>query len=150
MNDNFISSGITNILLNGINLKLESLEEEQHYIAKMLEYFEDKTDFLAYLRGDRIIEIENENMILTLELRIYESVLYLIPHMDTDEIFEIFTEVLKFISSKHTEVMNECRGTEETKIESPDEVNRIENNQKTDEKETTREEPNSDDDFEWI
>jgi hypothetical protein len=111
-----ISSGISNIFLNGINLNLESMEEEQYYIHKILEYFEDKTSFPAYLRGDRVIEIENNEMNLALELRISESTLYLLPY--SDDAFEVFTEVLKFISTRHVEIMKEFRGSEETKIQS--------------------------------
>jgi hypothetical protein len=144
--NNTISSGISNIFLNGINLNLESVEEEQYYTLKMLEFFEDKTDFPAYLRGDRVIEVENRDMDLALELRISESTLYLLPY--TEDVFEVFTEVLKFISSRHVQIMKEFRGIEETKIQSPDEVNQI-NNEKTDEK-NIEEDSSSDDDYEWI
>ena len=144
--NNTISSGISNIFLNGINLNLESVEEEQYYTLKMLEFFEDKTDFPAYLRGDRVIEVENRDMDLALELRISESTLYLLPY--TEDVFEIFTEVLRFISSRHVQIMKEFRGIEETKIQSPDEVNQI-NNEKTDEK-NIEEDSSSDDDYEWI
>jgi len=143
---NTISSGISNIFLNGINLNLESMEEEQYYTLKMLEFFEDKTDFPAYLRGDRVIEVENRDMDLALELRISESTLYLLPY--TEDVFEIFTEVLKFISSRHVQIMKEFRGIEEIRIQSPDEVNQ-KNNEKTDEK-YIEEDSSSDDDFEWI
>jgi hypothetical protein len=142
-----ISSGISNIFLNGINLNLESMEEEQYYIHKILEYFEDKTSFPAYLRGDRVIEIENNEMNLALELRISESTLYLLPY--SDDAFEVFTEVLKFISTRHVEIMKEFRGFEETKIQSPNEVNEL-NDEETDEKTFQEEESSSDDDFEWI
>lgn len=144
---NTISSGITNIFLNGINLNLESLEEEQYYIHKILEYFEDKTNFPAYLRGDRVIEIENNEMNLALELRISESTLYLLPY--SEDAFEVFTEVLKFISTRHVEIMKEFRGFEETKIQSPNEVNQL-NDEETDEKTNPEEESSSDDDYEWI
>lgn len=127
--NNTISSGISNIFLNGINLNLESVEEEQYYTLKMLEFFEDKTDFPAYLRGDRVIEVENRDMDLALELRISESTLYLLPY--TEDVFEVFTEVLKFISSRHVQIMKEFRGIEETKIQSPDEVNQINNEKQT-------------------
>ena len=85
-------------------------------------------------------------MDLALELRISESTLYLLPY--TEDVFEVFTEVLKFISSRHVQIMKEFRGIEETKIQSPDEVNQI-NNEKTDEK-NIEEDSSSDDDYEWI
>jgi hypothetical protein len=145
MSNGYISSGITNIFLHGINLNLESMEEEQHYVLKMLEYFEDKTDLSAYLKGDRVIEIENKDMQLAMELRVSESTLYLIPYME--DVLEIFTEVLKFISNRHLEIVSEFRGFEETKIEAPNEVNRIKNENT---KEEIEEESSSDDDYEWI
>jgi hypothetical protein len=121
------------------------MEEEQHYVLKMLEYFEDKTDLSAYLKGDRVIEIENKDMQLAMELRVSESTLYLIPYME--DVLEIFTEVLKFISNRHLEIVSEFRGFEETKIEAPNEVNRIKNENT---KEEIEEESSSDDDYEWI
>ena len=146
MSNGYISSGITSIFLHGINLNLESMEEEQHYVLKMLEYFEDKTDLSAYLKGDRVIEIENKDMQLAMELRVSESTLYLIPYME--DVLEIFTEVLKFISSRHLEIVSEFRGFEETKIEAPNEVNRIKNENTKEEE--IEEESSSDDDYEWI
>ena len=61
---------------------------------------------------------------------------------------EIFTEVLKFISSRHLEIVTEFRGLEEIKIETPSEVNRIKD-ESTKEKEI-EEESSDDDDYEWI
>tara|TARA_B100000424_G_C22873222_1_gene464997 strand:+ start:589 stop:1029 length:441 start_codon:yes stop_codon:yes gene_type:complete len=146
MSSDYFSSGIANIFLHGINLNLESMEEEQHYVLKMLEYFEDKTDLSAYLRGDRVIEIENKDMVLAMELRVSESTLYLIPYVE--DVLEIFTEVLKFISSRHLVIVTEFRGLEEIKIETPSEVNRIKD-ESTKEKEI-EEESSDDDDYEWI
>ena len=138
-----ISSGIKNILVNGINLNLESLEEEQHYLIKMCAYFEEETEFTAYLKKDGGLDVETVEMQLGMQIHIIDSTLFMVPYVQ--DVFEIFTEVLKFISTKHKEVMQEFRGHEEIKIQSIQELNRIEDD-KTEEKE----EPSSDDDFEWI
>jgi hypothetical protein len=144
--DDFVSSGIKNILLNGINLNLESIEEEQNYIQKMQVYFEEETEFTAYLKKDDSLEVETEEMQLGMQIHIVNSTLYMVPYIQ--DVFEIFAEVLKFISSKHMEVVREFRGTEEIKIESPEDLYKVKN-ENTNEKET-EEESSDDDDYEWI
>ena len=79
--DNTISSGIKDILLNGINLNLESVEEEQHYILKMIEYFEHETEFTAYLKKGCAMEIENTEMQLAMEVNIINSTLFMLPYL---------------------------------------------------------------------
>ena len=148
MSDDLISSSIKNILLNGINLGLETFEEEQHYILKMLEYFESKTKFTAYLKKDTSIEVESPEMQLAMEIHIVSSVLFMIPYTNEQYVFEIFTEVLKFISTYHEKLTVGFRGTEENKIESITELNkRIKDGPK---QKHIEEEPSSDDDYEWI
>jgi len=145
MSDDFVSKSIKGILLNGINLSLESIEEEQHYIYKMLEYFEEETDFTSYLRKDKVLEIENSNYEIALEVYIVNSTLFMVPY--TDNVFDIFTEILRFISRCHESIVRDFRGLEEFKIESIGKVNGIKNEK---EEEESAEEPASDDDFEWI
>ena len=139
---NFISKTIKNILSNGIALNLESKEEEEHYMYNMFEFFSEETEFTSYLREKNVLEIENSNMELAMEVIINDSTLYMLPY--SQDVFEIFTEVLRFISLNHTDVINDFRGSEETKIESIKEVNK----KVEDEKE--EEEPSSDDDLDWI
>jgi len=141
VSDDMIAQSIAHILKNGINLKLESIEEEQHYIIKMLEYFEAETKFTIYLRKDKVLEIENSNLEISLEVYIANSTLYMIPYVDN--IFDVFTEILRFISRCHEGIVREFRGLEESKIESVNEVNGVKDDK-------TEEEPSSDDDFEWI
>ena len=138
----YISTGMKNILLNGINLNLESIEEEQNYIRKMHLYFVEETDFTAYLKKDDVLDIETLEMQLGIQVQIINSTLYMTPYIQ--DVFEIFAEVLKFISSRHMEVVTDFRGYEETQIQSPQELNKV-----TNEKEI-EEESSSDDDYEWI
>lgn len=133
----FISSGIANTLEYGIDLKLESVEEETFYISRMCEYFNDKTEFKAYLSGEGSFEVEIDRTSPLMEVVIKESVLYMIPY--TEDIFEAFTTILSFIATKHLEVVSDFRGLEVHKIESIDQVNSPDTDEDDD-----------DDDYEWI
>ena len=117
MSNNTGDNGIRNILLNGINLKLETIEEEEYYMEKLHQFFEEETEFTAYLRKDFGLEIETKDLQLGMEILITKSTLFMIPY--STEVFEIFTEVLRFISQSHTQVVKEFRGAEEIKIEKP-------------------------------
>jgi len=144
MSSDYMSTGIKNILLNGINLNLESVEEEQHYLINLCSHFEEETEFTAYLSKDGTLEVETLELQLGMQIHIIDSTLYMVPYKQ--EVFEIFAEVLKFISNKHQKVIREFRGYEENKIETPKEVNKR-NNAKQEE---TEEDSSSDDDYEWI
>ncbi len=135
-----ISNTIKNILSHGIALNLESEEEEQYYISQMQEYFEDKTDFTSYLRGNNVIEVEADNMELAMEIVVQDSTLYMVPYVP--EVFSIFTEILKFIAEQHTNVLSDFRGEETSEIHSISELNI--------EEEMSEEEESSSDDLEWI
>jgi hypothetical protein len=144
--DDFISGSIKNILKDGINLFLESEEEEQHYADCLFQFLHEETEFPTYLRKGRLIEVENLKMQIAVEIIISDGILYFVPYVA--DVFEIFTEVLKFIAYKHQEVVTDFRGSEETRIESIKEVNKVQNDQT--EKKYTEEESSSDDDYEWI
>ncbi len=143
----FVSSGIKEILMNGINLNLDSAEEEQFYLLKMLEFFEEETEFTAYLKDDGALDVETLEMQLGMQIQIVSSTLFMVPYQQ--DVFEIFTSVLQFISTQHAEIMRDFRGLEETKIESVNELKKREaiNNEETEELE---EDSSSDDDYEWI
>ena len=134
----FIKSGIANTLEYGIDLKLESPEEENFYISRMCDYFNDKTDFKAYLSGERSFEIELDSVSPIMEVIIKESVLYMIPY--TEDIFETFTVILSFIANQHLKVISEFRGLETHRIEPVDQVNSSD----------PREQGDDDDDYEWV
>ena len=142
----FITKSIKGILMNGIQLSLESEEEEEYYLINMHQYFEEETDYPAYLRSKKVLEIETMDMQVAMEITIQHSTLYLLPY--SSDVFDIFTEVLKFISARHTEIIKELRGSEEIRIESLNEINKKVEDEKT--TEDVAEEPSSDDDFEWI
>ena len=142
-----LSNSIIDILKNGINLRLESIEEEEHYIIKMQEYFETETEIGTYLRKDNVLEIENSNHDVEIEVYILNSTLFMVPYVQN--IFESFSEVLRFISRCHEGIIRDFRGLEEFKIQSIEDVNRVEN-EKQKEIEQEDEDPSSDDDYEWI
>lgn len=137
---------IQNMLSNGIALNLDSKEEEEFYVVKLQEFFVEETDFPAYLRENNVIEIEDSEMQIGMEIIIQQSTLYMLPY--SQEVFEIFTEVLKFIANHHQEVVQEFRGSEVNKIEKPE---MLKQNEVLNEEEVeSEEESSSDDDFEWI
>jgi len=137
----FISSGIGSALEYGIDLKLESKEEELYYASRLCEWFNESTDFKAYSSGESSFEIEFDRSSPVLEVLIRDSVLYMIPY--AEDIFEVFTLVLSFIAKKHMDVVNEMRGyAEEHKIESLGKFEIKENTEDDDD--------DDDDDYEWI
>ena len=121
----------------GIDLKLESFEEENYYITQMCDYFNDKTDFKAYLSGDRSFEVEYDRETPILEVIIKDSHLTILPYVE--DIFEVFTLILGFIAKNHQDIIAELRGTTDHLIQDPSDVG----------SETTGEEDSSDD-YEWI
>ena len=144
-NDDSISNSIKQILINGINLNLDSIEEEQFYITKLIDYFEDETEFTAYLRKDNTMEIEDKEMQLAMDISIFNSTLFMTPYKS--DIMEIFTQVLTFISARHLAVVSEFRGIEEIKIQSIQDINKGIHEKEDYE---TEEESSDDDDYEWI
>ena len=142
MSSDFRSSGIKGILDYGIDLKLDSEEEEIYYTARMCEYFNEESEFKAYLSGEKSFEIELDPITPVMEITIMNSMLTIVPY--SDDIFEAFAVMLAFIAKKHQEIVLEMRGLEEFRIESLNEINKV-NNEKE-----IEEEPSSDDDYEWI
>ena len=138
------NSGMQGVLDYGIDLKLESLEEEIYYITQMCEFFNEQTDFKAYLSGDRTFEIELDRNTLVMEVLIHDSILSLIPY--TEDILEVFALILKFIATYHQSIVEEFRPSMGHKIQSPNEVKRAETEVVMDEEN----EEESSDDWEWI
>tara|TARA_B000000557_G_scaffold252628_1_gene240955 strand:+ start:282 stop:701 length:420 start_codon:yes stop_codon:yes gene_type:complete len=136
----FISAGMGAALEYGIDLKLESKEEELYYTSYLCEWFNENTDFKAYSSGEGSFEVELDRNSPILEVIIRDSVLYMIPY--AEDIFEVFTLVLSFIAKKHVDVVSDMRGyTEEHKIESLNKFDKTEGNSSDDD---------DDDDYEWI
>ena len=108
----------------------------------MCEFFNEQTDFKAYLSGDRTFEIELDRNTLILEVLIRDSILSIIPY--AEDILEVFALILKFIATYHQSIINEFRPIMGHKIQSPNEV-------KTSVEQSTEEtEEESSDDWEWI
>ena len=134
----FIDSGMRNALEYGIDLKLESKDEEEHYITRLCEYFNEETNFSAYSTGEATMEIELDRNSPILEVLIRDSVLYMIPY--AEDMFEAFTLVLSFIAKYHLDVLSEIR-------EGLQEVHKIESLNNFESEETA---DDDDDDYEWI
>ena len=140
MSRDFTSSGIKGFLDYGIDLKLETPDEEKYYITQMCDYFNQESNYKAYISGDRSFEIEVDRNNPLMEVMIRESILYVIPY--SDDIFEVFTIVLGFIAKKHLDILDEFRENDIHKIESPSEVS--ESNT------PIGDDDDDDDDYEWI
>jgi len=138
MSNDFTDSGIKSMLDYGIDLKLESEDEEIYYTSRMCEYFNEESDFKAYLSGERSFEVEIDRISPVMEITIMNSILTITPY--TEDIFEAFSVMLAFIAKKHREIVSDIRDTMPFKIESLEEIN----------KEKEIEDPSSDDDYEWI
>tara|TARA_R110000851_G_scaffold173989_2_gene320252 strand:- start:52 stop:465 length:414 start_codon:yes stop_codon:yes gene_type:complete len=137
MSDDFISAGVQGVLDHGIDLKLESHDEEIYYTTKMCDFFNDGSDFKAYLSGDCSFEVEIDRDTAIMEVTINDSILNIMPY--TEDFFEAFMVVLTFIAREHTALILELRGQDVHRIESPQDVNKL-----------IKEEEDSDDDYEWI
>ena len=100
----------------------------------MCDFFNEKTEFKAYLSGDSSLEIEIDRENPVMEVLIKDSSLTILPY--TDDFLEVFTLILSFIAKHHQEIINELRDEETHKIQKPSEVDENEDD--------------SDDDYEWI
>ena len=145
MSDKTGSSIIGGIIDYGIDLKLESLEEEIYYISEMCEYFNTETQYRAYLSTEGSFEVELDKDNVITEVIIRDSTLLMLPY--SDEFFEVFTIVLSFIAKEHQRIIEELRPTVFHKILDPSEVSTKNSEDLNDQEE---EEPSSDDDYEWI
>ena len=142
-----IGSGIKGVLDYGIDLKLESKEEENYYIIQMCEFFNEESEFKAYLSGDTSFEIEHDRTSPVMEVCIQDSLLTIIPY--TDDIFEAFTLILSFIAKHHQSIVTEMRGTpQHNKIEDPEDIKEKEGTNVSEE--ISDPDEDSSDDYEWI
>ena len=128
-------NGFRGLVDYGIDLKLESYEEEEYYIVEMCAYFNEESDFKAYLSGDRSFEIELDANSPLMEVIIRDSTLSILPY--TDECFEAFTIMLGFIAKNHERIVSELRYEDPHRIEDPENLN-------------LPEEDDDSDDYEWI
>ena len=151
-------NGFRGLVDYGIDLKLESYEEEEYYIVEMCAYFNEESDFKAYLSGDRSFEVELDRSTPIMEVIvkdsgdrsfeieldansplmeviIRDSTLSILPY--TDECFEAFTIMLGFIAKNHERIVSELRYEDPHRIEDPENLN-------------LPEEDDDSDDYEWI
>ena len=146
MSDKTGSSILGGIIDYGIDLKLESEEEEMYYIAQMCEFFNTETEFRAYLSGEGSFEVERSRDDVISEVIIKNSTLLMLPY--SEDFFEVVTLVLGFIAKEHKRIIGELRYPVSDIIQNPKDVNKL--NEETEEQEEIEEESSSDDDYEWI
>ena len=141
MSDKTGSSILGGIVDYGIDLKLESKEEEFYYISQMCEFFNTETDFKAYLSGEGSFEVERNREEIITEVMIKDSTLLMLPF--SEDFFEVMTLVLGFIAKEHKRIIEDLRYPETNKIHNLNDINKEEDN-------TPDFEEDSDDDYEWI
>lgn len=121
MSKDYILKGIKDILINGINLELESSEEEEAYFDLFLRWFEEYTIYYCAPLDNNSCMVEAENGTPLAEVSFEESKLNIIPH--NEDLFELITEVLRFVAREHEGFINNFRGREaQSMISSPSEV----------------------------
>ena len=123
---------LSNLLNFGVNLKLDSDEENKFYALSLSAWLMQQEDFDATLLSDEKIEIYyySEHV---MSIKIKNSTLTLDPI--TESCFEAVMMVLKFISERHELTRNEF-----TKLSI----------REVDLEEAESEEQDSEDDSEWI
>ena len=110
---------------------------------KLTEHLQKSDKYNVYLKSSKYIEIENEDFQIAMDVFVTESVLFMFPYVE--DIYEVFAEILKFISENHEKILLELRGSGLSRIESPEEIKSNLFIEDTDD----YEEPSSDD-LEWI
>ncbi len=121
MSKDFILKGIKDILANGINLELESPEEEEAYFELFVDWYSDNTIYYCATLDNNSCMIETRQGIPMAEVSIEHSSLNIIPH--TEDLFEVITDILRFVAREHQNVIDNFRGREaQSMISSPSEV----------------------------
>jgi hypothetical protein len=121
MSTDFIMKGIKDILAHGINLELESFEEEQAYFELFVNWYSDNTIYYCTPLDNNSCMIETKKGAPLAEVTIESSSLNIIPHHE--DLFEIITEILRFVAREHQEFITNFRGREaQSMISSPADV----------------------------
>ena len=77
MSTDFVMKGIKDILHHGINLNLESVEEEQEYMSVFMDWFTDDTEWYCCPLEKSSCIIETKHGVAMCEVYIENSVMNL-------------------------------------------------------------------------
>ena len=124
MSTDFVMKGIKDILHHGINLNLESVEEEQEYMSVFMDWFTDDTEWYCCPLEERSCIIETKQGVAMCEIFIEDSVMRITPH--NEDLFAVITDILRFVAKKHETFIDNFRGKEQgSKILDPEELKNV-------------------------
>tara|TARA_R110000824_G_scaffold139834_1_gene305288 strand:- start:1414 stop:1833 length:420 start_codon:yes stop_codon:yes gene_type:complete len=117
----FILEGIRDILANGINLELDSAEEQEAYFELFVDWYTDNTMYYCVSLDYNTCMIETKQGIPMAEISFEDSTLKITPHHE--DLFEIITDILRFVAREYQGFIDNFRGREaQSMISSPSEV----------------------------
>ena len=123
MSNDFILKGIKDILNHGINLDLNSIEEEEEYLQVFMDWYVTNTGYYCCQMETNSCMIETKQGAPLAEVYIEDSVMRIVPH--DDDLFGIITEILRFVAKEHQKFIDNFRGLErKSRITSPTEINK--------------------------
>ena len=124
MSTDFVMKGIKDILHHGINLNLESIEEEEEYMSVFMDWLTDHSEWYCCPLETRSCIIETKHGAAMCEIFIEDSVMRITPH--NEDLFGVITDILRFVANKHTNFIDNFRGKEqESKILDPKELKNV-------------------------
>tara|TARA_R100001440_G_scaffold25941_1_gene42193 strand:- start:23760 stop:24182 length:423 start_codon:yes stop_codon:yes gene_type:complete len=123
MSNDFILKGIKDILNHGINLDLNSIEEEEEYLQVFMDWYVTNTSYYCCQMETNSCMIETKQGAPLAEIYIEDSIMRIAPH--DDDLFGIITEILRFVAKEHQKFIDNFRGLEKrSTITSPSEINK--------------------------
>ena len=138
MSTDYVMKGIKDILLHGINLELQSIEEEEEYLSVFMEWFSKNTEWYCCPVEERSCIIETKYGVAMCEIFIEDSVMRITPH--NEDLFGVITDILRFVAKKHESFIDNFRGKEKgSEILDPKELRNV-GTPKSYEEESTEEE----------
>ena len=124
MSTDFVMKGIKDFLHHGINLNLESIEEEEEYLSVFMDWFAQNTEWFCCPLENSSCIIETKHGVAMCEVFIENSVMRITPH--NEDLFGVITDILRFVAKKHESFIDSFRGKEQgSKILDPEELKNV-------------------------
>lgn len=122
MANDVLMKGIKDILNHGINLGLQSPEEEEEYLQVFMDWYTDSTSYFCFEMDNNSCMIETKKGQPLAEIYIDNSILKIVPH--EQDLFGVITEILRFVAKEHQKFLDNFRGYEAaSRITKPSEIN---------------------------
>ena len=124
MSTDFLMKGIKDILHHGINLELESIEEEEEYLNVFMDWMPENTEWFCCPMEPNSCIIESKHGVAMCEVYIEKSIMRITPH--NEDLFGVITDILRFVAKKHKSFISNFRGNErDSKILDPGELKNV-------------------------